>query len=52
MEFIKVGNDRYLVKNSNGKIVSKKEMEINEDSTVKEAEQVKRTDSKSKRTRN
>lgn len=63
-KFIKLGNDRYLVKDSNGIIVSKKEvaeeditsndcvkdMVENGDNTIKKAKQTKRTNSKSKRT--
>ena len=63
-KFIKLGEDRYLVKDSNGIIVSKKEvaeeditsndcvkdMVENGDNTIKKAKQTKRTNSKSKRT--
>ena len=63
-KFIKLGNDRYLVKDSNGIIVSKKEvaeeditsnecvkdMVENGNNAIKKTKQVKRTNSKSKRT--
>ena len=52
MELIRIDKDRYLVKNSNGRIVSKKELKENENSSVEKTKQVKRTNSKSKRTRN
>lgn len=51
MEYIKLDKNRYLVKNSNGIIVSKKEMK-DENNIVKEAKQIKRTNSRKKRTRN
>lgn len=61
-KFIKLGEDRYLVKDSNGIIVSKKEvaeediisnervkdMVKNGDNTVKKTKRTKRTNSKTK----
>lgn len=61
-KFIKLGEDRYLVKDSNGIIVSKKEvaeediisnecvkdMVENGDNTIKKTKRAKRTNSKTK----
>lgn len=61
-KFIKLGEDRYLVKDSNGIIVSKKEvaeeditsnecvkdMVKNGDNTIKKTKRAKRTNSKTK----
>ena len=61
-KFIKLGEDRYLVKDSNGIIVSKKEvaeeditsnecvkdMVKNGDNTIKKTKRTKRTNSKTK----
>ena len=66
MKFIKLSEDRYLVKDSNGKIVSKKEVAEadivsnecakdlveNGNSTIEETKQTKGTNNKSKRSRN
>lgn len=66
MKFIKLSEDRYLVKDSNGKIVSKKEVTEadivsnecvkdlveNGNSTIEEAKQAKGINNKSKRSRN
>lgn len=46
MEFIKLDEDRYLIKDSN-RIVSKKEKNDIENRTFKKTKQIKRTDSKS-----
>ena len=65
MKFIKLSEDRYLVKDSNGKIVSKKEVTEadivsnecvkdlveNGNSTIEETKQTKRTNNKQKRSR-
>lgn len=65
MKFIKLSEDRYLVKDSNGKIVSKKEVAEadivsnecikdlveNGNSTIEETKQTKRTNNKPKRSR-
>ena len=65
MKFIKLSEDRYLVKDSNGKIVSKKEVAEadivsnecikdfveNGNSTIEETKQTKGTNNKSKRSR-
>ena len=66
MKFIKLSEGRYLVKDSNGKIVSKKEVAEadivsnecikdlveNGNSTIEETKQAKGTNNKSKRSRN
>ena len=51
MEYIELSKNRYLIKNSNGRIVSKKDLIKDGDSTIEKTKQVKRTNRKSKSTR-